>query len=153
MRNRGLTEHVRNAARVLLVDPDGHVLLLRGKDPASPGSGHWWITPGGGVAEGETERDAAARECWEELGRRIDTFEGPIDVEISEFAFDGRWLVQRNVYFVARVPRFIPRPADLTSTERRVLLGWRWWSPADIHATGETLYPENLPTLVDHITA
>ena len=44
----------RVAARVLVVDRDGAVLLLRGGDPHRPEAGTWWFTPGGGVDDGES---------------------------------------------------------------------------------------------------
>lgn len=42
-----------------------HLLLLR-----APGSDHggFWGFPGGHIEPGETSRDAAAREVWEEIG-------------------------------------------------------------------------------------
>ena len=49
---------IRQAARVLLLDRAGRVLLFKGHDPARPELGSWWFTVGGGVDEGETVRQA-----------------------------------------------------------------------------------------------
>ena len=49
-----MTPTARRSARVLVIDPDGCVLLLRGFDPARPERGDWWFTPGGGVDPGES---------------------------------------------------------------------------------------------------
>lgn len=54
----------RDAVGVIFRDPRGYVLLLKRSD----GSG--WSWPGGGVEPGETHRQAALRECWEEMGIR-----------------------------------------------------------------------------------
>ncbi|MGH3417662.1 MAG: NUDIX domain-containing protein [Actinocrinis sp.] len=61
----------RVAGRVLLLDPEGRVLLFRGSDPARP---DWfqWFTPGGGTEAGENVRDAAARELREDPGMHVD---------------------------------------------------------------------------------
>ena len=48
----GVSAIKRLAARVLVIDPAGHVLLFRGFDPGRPGDGSWWLTPGGGVDAG-----------------------------------------------------------------------------------------------------
>jgi ADP-ribose pyrophosphatase YjhB (NUDIX family) len=49
----------RVAARVVLLDRAGRVLLFRGCDPWQPAAGIWWITPGGGVEPGESLEQAA----------------------------------------------------------------------------------------------
>src|SRR3954466_9737179 len=54
----------RRSARVLLVDGSDRVLLLRLRDHG----GHIWLTPGGGVQDGEPLAEAAARELREEGG-------------------------------------------------------------------------------------
>lgn len=59
----------RRSARVLLLDGDGRILLFRCYlDSSRPGLGHCWVTPGGGVNDGETLVEAAVRELREETG-------------------------------------------------------------------------------------
>ena len=48
----------RRAARVLLVDDDGRILLQHCHDPSAPSGGSWWNTTGGGLDEGETAAQA-----------------------------------------------------------------------------------------------
>jgi 8-oxo-dGTP pyrophosphatase MutT (NUDIX family) len=139
---------VRNAARVLLLDPEGRVLLVQGGDPADRAAGTWWITPGGGVEPGEDARAAALREAFEETGHRVGELVGPVARRSSVFPFDGRLLEQREQYFVAHVPAFEPTTEGWTDFERRALVGLRWWSLDELRATQETVYPENLADLV-----
>lgn len=55
----------RQAARLLLIDDRGRVLLVQFEN----GRGErWWAAPGGGVDPGETIEQALAREAEEELG-------------------------------------------------------------------------------------
>ncbi|MFI6601579.1 NUDIX hydrolase [Nonomuraea sp. NPDC050536] len=56
----------RPAARVVCVDPDGKVLLLRWHDRVSGET--FWEPPGGGIQAGETPLEAARRELTEETG-------------------------------------------------------------------------------------
>ena len=58
---RGLTLGVR----VLVRNPDGHILLVR--HTYTPG----WLLPGGGVERGEISEEAAAREVLEETGVHV----------------------------------------------------------------------------------
>ncbi|MFD1721212.1 NUDIX hydrolase [Amnibacterium endophyticum] len=139
---------VRNAARVLLIDPAGRVLLLRGGDSAAPEAGSWWITPGGGLEPGEDARAAAIREVEEETGHRLAGLGDPVLRRASVFPFGGRLLDQRELYFVARVPAFAPHTAGWTELERRELQEQRWWTLDELRTTEETVYPEALADLV-----
>ena len=49
----------REAARVLLFDGEGRVLLAKGHDEDQP-ERSWWFTIGGGIEAGEEPREAAA---------------------------------------------------------------------------------------------
>jgi 8-oxo-dGTP pyrophosphatase MutT (NUDIX family) len=65
----------RISAGVILVDPEGRVLLqLRDDDPAIMFPGHWGITGGAGAPD-ETAEETARREVEEETGVRLDRFE------------------------------------------------------------------------------
>ena len=139
---------VRNAARVLLIDPDGRALLVRGGDPQRPEGDGWWFTPGGGMEPGEDARTAAVREAFEETGCRVAELEGPVARRSSVFPFDGQLIEQREQFFVAHVPPFDPTDAGWTDLERRVLTGSRWWTVDELRATAETVYPENLADLI-----
>ena len=57
---------MRLAARVVLLDPDDRVLLMRYDD--GPPNGSHWTTPGGGLNDGEGFPAAALRELAEETG-------------------------------------------------------------------------------------
>ncbi|WP_163511844.1 NUDIX domain-containing protein [Fodinicola acaciae] len=54
-------------AAVMLVDPDGRVLLQL-RDGNAPVGRHKWAVPGGGVEPGEHPESAARREIREETG-------------------------------------------------------------------------------------
>jgi hypothetical protein len=51
---------------------------------------------------------------------------------------------QRERWFLARVAAFDPVPAGLTADEVVDLRGWRWWTAAELEATGDDLVPRAL---------
>lgn len=139
----------RRAARVLLVDAAGRVLLFHGFDPARPGH-RYWFTPGGGLGAQESPAAGAARELAEETGLRIDPAElgEPVWSDTTEFPFDGNWYRQEQDFFLLRVPEWQVDTVGFDDVEQRSIAGHRWWPPAELSASGERYYPPELPELL-----
>lgn len=56
----------RDIAGAILLSNDDHILLCKSYQGGAYAD--FWIIPGGGIDEGETSRDAAIRETFEEVG-------------------------------------------------------------------------------------
>ena len=139
----------RVAARVLLIDEADRILLFHGIDPADP-SDEYWVTPGGGLDPGESPVQGAARELFEETGLRVNPAElgEPVFRNLVEFSFGGRAYRQEQDFYLLRVPSWEVDTSNFDESERIAVDSHRWWTLADLDATGESFYPENLPELV-----
>lgn len=120
----------RRASRVILVDPDGYVLMFLDSDPGIPGV-HWWITPGGGVDEGETDEQAAVREVAEETGLVIAEADliGPVARRTVIHGYSDRLTIQAESFYVVRTGRFTPSDAGYTEEERLKMVAFAWLDP------------------------
>ena len=139
----------RRAARVLLVDGAGRTLLLHGGDPARP-TDRWWITPGGGLDDGESLAEGAARELYEETGLRVDPAElgDPVWHEFTEFSYRTRAYRQEQDFFLLRVDEWRVDTAGMDEDEQQTITEHRWWSAAEIEASDEQIFPLELAGLL-----
>jgi 8-oxo-dGTP pyrophosphatase MutT (NUDIX family) len=142
----------RTTARVLLLDPDGRLMLFRGVDPARPEAGHWWFTPGGGVEPGETLTEAARREIREETGHVLPDDLGPvIHQQTIRFTFDGTEYEQVDNFFRATAEHTRVDYSGWTEIERRAVHLHRWWTLEELATTTETLHPADVLTILTAI--
>jgi 8-oxo-dGTP pyrophosphatase MutT (NUDIX family) len=139
----------RRAARVLLVDGAGRVLMFHGFDPASPAHGYWF-TVGGGLEPDEPAAAGAARELAEETGLRMTGAQlgEPVWREVTEYPFDGRWYRQDQEFFLVRVARWDVVTDGFDQVERDSIDGHRWWTIEELESTAERFYPVDLPALL-----
>ena len=131
----------RRAARLLVVDPEGCVLLFQYEDDGRK----WWATPGGGLERDETLEQAAAREAREELALTLTRFM-PLWCLTVNFSFRGQSINQVERYFLVRTSRDDVRFGEIVGDAHRLegIVAAHWWSLAEIETRSEQVFPEDL---------
>ena len=130
----------RQAARLVVLDPDGALLLVGYRDDRGP----WWATPGGGVEVGERLEDAARREAREELALAVTDLE-PLWSREVEFTSNGQHIRQVEQFFLVRVRRDeVALGAARAEHEREGITEARWWSVEELRRSGALFFPEDL---------
>jgi 8-oxo-dGTP pyrophosphatase MutT (NUDIX family) len=140
---------VRPAVRIVLLDRDGKVLLIRAEAPAEA-TPVWWDLPGGGVDPGETYVETAVRELFEETGLRI----APADVGPPMWRRSVTWIrygerrVQHELVVRVTIGDSAPDLVDRSGWEPKELEEYtalRWWTVEEICAGDARFYPGTLP--------
>lgn len=137
---------IRTAARAVVLDDEGRVLLVRFD---FPNERTLWATVGGGLEPDETHEDAIRRELTEEAG--LDGVElGPEIWTRTHVWDDGiHWDGQTERYFLVRTPAVEPMPRH---TWEQLNAEWvtdvRWWTIDEIAASDEAFAPTCLAPLL-----
>ena len=144
----------RETARVLLLDQQNRVFLLKTHFDPEVGLPPRWITPGGGIDAGETALDAAIRELFEETG--INVTADQLGDQIWQT--DGRWNwadgenhhTYVDYFFELRVEHFDLDDSHWTEDERRDVLDFRWWKLTQLNETADSVGPHGLVEFLNH---
>jgi 8-oxo-dGTP pyrophosphatase MutT (NUDIX family) len=141
----------RRSARVLLTDRADRVLLLHFRDR----DGFIWLTPGGGVQDGEPLDVAAARELREEVGLAVPAGElrEPVAHSSGYVRFDWAEGIFRDDFFHHRVDAHEIDTSGMEDLEAGQHAGHRWWSVDELRATTEIVYPLGLADLLAELLA
>ena len=143
----------RLTARVLLLDPEDRLLMMKGRLPGAAPEQGAWFTVGGGAAPGESVMDAAAREIVEETG--FTAFElGPVVWRREgALALAGETVWMDEHYVLARCPGGDPVRHGWQADEHALIDDIRWWTQAELAATPERVFPPGLADLLADLLA
>ena len=124
---------IRKAARLIVFDSDGRLLLFRHAD----GHGReFWATPGGGLEPGETVEQAARREAKEELGvseiQLAELWRGH-----SNFPFADRQVSQDETFFLVEHHGCLFSAATDTVHQRECIIDIRWWTIEELESSND----------------
>ena len=147
-----MTPPSRPTARVVLLDRQDRILLMRGRLPGGADGPGVWFTVGGGLEPGESYEEAAVREVREETG--ITTIDlGPV-VWLRQGVLNiPHPVLMVEQYHLARCDGAEPSREGWDALERRLIDDIRWWTRDELAATADRVFPPGLADLLASILA
>lgn len=133
---------IRPSVRVVLLDDADRLLLFSSVDDNDGRT--FWYPPGGGVKEGESAQDTAARELREETGLTAFVLGPEMWRRRAVASWGGVTYDCRERFFLARTTRFEVDTSGFTESERRTIVTHRWWTLQELTETSDRLVPDDL---------
>jgi len=140
----------REAVRAVFVDGEGAVFLMRVVEPQSKQG--WWITPGGGIEDGETSAATLRRETAEELGIDLAQIGAPRAIWHRNVAFKwgGQEFTQHETFYLVDCERFDPPVCqDGNAKDSFTASEPRWWTMDELRSSSENIAPDGLAGLLE----
>ena len=135
----------RQAARIAVITADDAVFLFRYDNEEV---GVHWAMPGGGLDPGETPTEGARRELREETGWTDLTPGALLCTWEHDYTRSGVPVRQYEHIFIARGPRREPSGNLTAAHAEDGILHGRWWTPPELEACPDPLWPPQLPALL-----
>ncbi len=143
----------RQAARVVVLDRERRVLLIKSRDPANPLGPGWWEIPGGGMDPSETSAETAARELQEEAGLLSAEIGPVVWTQSVQFTFAGLYFDQDEFIHVAWTEQIELAPPRLEALEALAFQGIRWWTVEEVLNASTAFLPARLPELLPDLVS
>lgn len=143
---------IRKRASALLISADNRLFLFKFEFAFLDHGKTFWVTPGGGVNEGESFKQGLRRELYEELG---------LDVTVTEpYAFfrkmpfthkSGEEFISDERFFVVKVPDENVIFSNMSAVEKKLTKEGKWWSVDDIRSSSEEFFADDLDSILENI--
>lgn len=143
----------RKSSRAIVLNKQNQIFLFRYTFDFFAEQESIWITPGGGLDDGESFEEALKRELFEELGIEL--------TEPASFVFyrnpryelkNGETVQSEERFYLVCLDETEFSYTNWTESENKRMTAGKWWSAEEIKATGEKFFSEDILEILERIS-
>lgn len=144
---------VRKSSRAIVLNEENQIFLFKYKFDYIAEDKAIWITPGGGLEEGESFEDALKRELFEELGVQIIGncpevyYRNPIYTLKS-----GEKVQSVEKFFLVALDDEAFSFVYWTESEKKRMRAGKWWSVEEIEQSGEEFFSKDILRIIAELS-
>lgn len=144
---------IRKSSRAIVLNKQNQIFLFRYTFDFFAEEEFIWITPGGGLDEGESFEEALKRELFEELGMKL--------TEPAPFVFyrtplyelkNGEKVRSEERFYLVRLDETVFSCTGWTESEKKRMTAEKWWSIEEIRQSEEKFFSNDVVEILERIS-
>jgi len=150
---KGKRMRKRNSSRAVMLNTKNEIFLIRYFFDYFKDKNTVWLTPGGGLEDGETYEEALKREVFEETGVRLDGKYRYLFFRDRIYTLsDGEKVLGHEQYYLVRIGKEAFSFENWTKSEQKRMSDPKWWSKREISESGDEFFSDDIIDIMDKIT-
>ena len=152
----GADMQIRKSSRAIVLNKQNQIFLFRYTFDFFAEKESVWITPGGGLEEGESFEQALKRELFEELGIELSgsDFTPQIYYRFPLYELkNGETVRSEERFYLVRLDETEFSYTNWTESENKRMTAGKWWSVEEIKASGEKFFSEDIVEILERLSS
>lgn len=143
----------RKSSRAIVLNQQNQIFLFRYTFDFFAEEDSIWITPGGGLDEGESFEEALKRELLEEMG--IELTEPAPQIFYRNPLYElknGETARCEERFYLVYCEEEMFSYAGWTESENKRMTAGKWWSAEEMKASGEKFFSEDILEIIESLS-
>ena len=146
---------IRKSSRAIVLNKRNEIFLFRYTFDFFAEQESVWITPGGGLDDGESFEEALKRELFEELGIELSGSDSTPQIYYRFPLYElksGETVQSEERFYLVRLDETEFSYVGWTESENKRMTAGKWWSVEEIKASGEKFFSEDVVEIIERLS-
>ncbi|MBP3618905.1 MAG: NUDIX domain-containing protein [Lachnospiraceae bacterium] len=145
----------RKSSRAIVLNEQNQIFLFRYTFDFFAEKESIWITPGGGLDDGESFEEALKRELFEELGIELSGSDSTPQIYYRFPLYElksGKTVQSEERFYLVRLDETEFSYAGWTENENKRMTAGKWWSLEKIKQSKEKFFSEDVVEIMERLS-